>query len=162
VEEAGVHLALTRLDGRAPQGERVLGTVPQHDGQHSTRLGALGVDGLRAVMTVEGATDADVFRLSVKRVLGPPLAPGDMVVLDHRSAHNVRGVPQARARRGARLRYVPPDSPELSPMALGVSQLQTALRAAKARTREALEGAIRTAMETVTALAVYHWFRHCG
>jgi transposase len=162
VDEAGVNLALTRLYGRAPQGERVIGTVPQNYGQNITLLGALGVDGLRAVMTVEGATDADVFRIYVKRVLGPTLAPGDIVVLDNLSAHKVRGVQQALARRGARLLYLPPYSPDLSPMELCVSKLKTALRAAKARTREALEGAIRTAMETVTALDAYHWFRHCG
>jgi hypothetical protein len=36
-----------------------------------TLLGALGVEGLQAVMTVAGATDADVFRTYVPPVLGP-------------------------------------------------------------------------------------------
>ena len=47
-------------------------------------------------------------------------------------------------------------------MELCVSKLKTALRAAKARTRDALETAIRAAMETVTALDAGNWFRHCG
>ena len=98
----------------------------------------------------------------MKQVLGPTLVPGDIVVLDNLSAHKAVGVQQVLARRGVRLLYLPPYSPDLSPMELCVSQLKTALRAAKARTREALETAIRTAMDTVTGLDAYNWFRHCG
>jgi len=71
VDEAGMNLAMTRLYGRAPRGTRVVGPVPQHDGPHVTMLGTLGVQGLQAMMTVEGATDADVFRTSSTHVLGP-------------------------------------------------------------------------------------------
>jgi hypothetical protein len=99
---------MTRLDGRAPAGQWVAGRVPQNDGPHVTLLGALGVHSLQAVRTVDGATDADVFRTSVKPVLGPTLPPGDMVVMDHWQAHKVVGVQQALARRGARLLYWPP------------------------------------------------------
>jgi transposase len=131
VDEAGINLAMPRLSGRAPKGERVVGRVPQNYGANITLLGALGVEGLRAVMSVDGATDADVFRPSVKRGLGPTLAPGESVVLDNLSAHNATGIQQALARRRARLLSLPPDAPDLSPRELWVSKLNTALRAAK-------------------------------
>jgi len=153
---------MTRLYGRAPTGERVIGTVPQNYGQNVTLLGALGVQGVQAVMTVEGATDAEVFRADVKRVLGPTLTPGDIVVLDNLAAHKATGVQQALARRQVRRIFLPPYSPDLSPMELCVSKLKTALRAAKARTREALETAIQKALETVTATDAWNWFKHCG
>jgi len=162
VDESGVNLAMTRLYGRAPTGERVIGTVPQNYGQNVTLLGALGVQGVQAVMTVEGATDAEVFRADVKRVLGPTLTPGDIVVLDNLAAHKATGVQQALARRQVRRIFLPPYSPDLSPMELCVSKLKTALRAAKARTREALETAIQKALETVTATDAWNWFKHCG
>jgi transposase len=162
VDESGVNLALTRLYGRAPTGERVIGTVPQNYGQNVTMLGALGIQGVQAVMTVDGATDAEVFRTYVKRVLGPTWAPGDIVVLDNLAAHKARGIQQALARRRARLLFLPPYSPDLSPMELCVSKLKTALRAAKARTREALETAIQKALETITAVDAWNWFKHCG
>jgi transposase len=54
---------MTRRDGRAPRGERVVGTVAQHDGAHVPRLAALGSHGGEAVMTGDGATDAEVFRV---------------------------------------------------------------------------------------------------
>jgi transposase len=62
VDEAGVNLAMTRLYGRAPTGERVMGTAPQNYGDNITMLGAIGLQGVQAIMTVNGATDAEVFR----------------------------------------------------------------------------------------------------
>jgi transposase len=162
VDETGVNLAMTRLHGRAPKGERVTGTIPQHYGHHITLLGALGQHGLQAVMTVNGATDAEVLRAYVRQVLGPTLVPADSVVLDNLSAHKAVGVQHVLARRGARLLSLPPYSPDLSPMERCVSKLKTALRAAKARTREALETAIRAAIDMVTGLDASNWLRHCG
>jgi transposase len=162
VDESGVNLAMTRLYGRAPTGERVIGSVPQNYGPNVTVLGALDVHGLHAVMTVDGATDTDVFRTSVKQVLGPTLRPGEIVVMDHLRAPKAVGVQQALARRGARLLYLPPYSPDLSPIEPCWSKVKTALRTAKARTREALDSAIAGALATITDADAQGWFRHCG
>ncbi len=162
VDESGVNLAMTRLYGRAPKGERVVGSVPQNYGQNVTVLAALGPQGLHAMMTVEGATDADVFRAYVKHVLGPTLAPGDIVVLDNLGAHKAVGIQQMLARRRVRLLYLPPYSPDLSPIEPCWSKVKTGLRAAKARTREALDAALSQALATVTPVDAYNWFRHCG
>jgi transposase len=162
VDESGVNLAMTRLYGRAPAGERVVGSVPQNYGQSVTMLGALGVQGLHAVMTVDGATDADVFRTYVKQVLGPTLTRGDIVVMDNLRAHKAVGVQQALARRGARLLYLPPYSPDLAPIEPCWSKVKTALRKVKARTRAVLDAAIAEAMVTVSHTDAWGWFKHCG
>jgi transposase len=162
VDESGVNLAMTRLYGRAPRGERVVGSVPQNYGQNVTVWAALGPQGLQAMMTVEGATDAEVFRADVKHGLGPTLAPGDIVVLDNLGAHKAVGIQQMLARRRVRLLYLPPDSPDLSPIEPCWSKVKTGLRTAKARTREALETALGQDLATVTAVDAHHWFRHCG
>jgi transposase len=162
VDESGVNLAMTRLYGRAPAGERVVGSVPQNYGPHVTMLGALGVQGLQAVMTIDGATDAAVFRTYVKKVLGPTLTPGDMVVMDNLQAHKAVGVQQAIGRRGARLLYLPPYSPDLSPIEPCWSKVKTALRKVKARTRTVLDAAIAEAMVTVSHTDAWGWFKHCG
>jgi transposase len=162
VDESGVNLAMTRLYGRAPTGERVIGNVPQNYGPNVTMLGALGVHGLHAVMTVDGATDTEVFRTYVKQVLGPTLRPGDIVVMGNLRAHKAVGAQQALASRSARLLYLPPYSPDLSPIEPCWSKVKTALRKAKARTREALDRAITGALATVTDADAQGWFRHCG
>jgi transposase len=162
VDESSVNLAMTRLYGRAPTGERGLGSVPQNYGPNVTMLGSLGAQGLQAVMTVDGATDAEVFRTSVKQGLGPTLTPGDMVVMDNLQAHKAVGVQQAMARRGARLLYLPPYSPDLSPIEHCWSKVKTALRQVKARTRAVLDAAIAEAMVTVSHTDAWGWFKHCG
>jgi transposase len=162
VDESSVNLAMTRLYGRAPAGKRVMGSVPQNYGPNVTMLGALGVHCLHAVMTVDGATDADVFRTYVKRVLGPTLTPGAIVVMDNLRAHNAMGVQQALARRGARVLSLPPDSPDLAPIDPCWSNVKTALRKAKARTRGALDTAIAAAMGMVSLADAWGWFKHCG
>jgi len=55
---------LTRRYGRAPKGERVRETVPHGRWQVLTILGALSTKGVQASMTVEAATDAEVFLYS--------------------------------------------------------------------------------------------------
>lgn len=153
---------MTRLYGRAPKGVRVIGSVPQNYGQNVTMLAALGHHGLQAMMTVERATDAAVFRAYVKHVLGPTLSPGDIVVLDNLGAHKAVGIQQMLARRRVRLLYLPPYSPDLAPIEPCWSKVKTALRKTKARSRAALDGAIAEALATITETDAHGWFLHCG
>ena len=162
IDESGINLAMTRLYGRAPRGERALGSAPQNYGQNVTILGALSCTGLEAVMTLEGATDADVFRAYVREVLCPTLREGDLVIADNLSAHKAAGVQEAIAASGARLLYLPPYSPELNPIERCWAKINTFLRAAKARTREALDAAVMHALATVTESDARAWFAHSG
>jgi transposase len=82
--------------------------------------------------------------------------------MDNWHAPKAVGVQQALARRGVRLRYVPPDSPDLSPIEPCWSKVKTALRTAKARTRAVLDAAIAEAMVTVSPTDARNWFNHCG
>jgi transposase len=162
IDESGINLALTRRYGRAPRGERALGSAPQNYGQNVTILGALSCTGLEAVMTVEGATDADVFRADVREVLCPTLRQGDIVIADNLSAPKAAGVQEAIAAPGARRLYLPPYSPDLNPIERCWAKIKTFLRAAKARTREALDAAVTRALATVTASDARAWFAHSG
>jgi transposase len=162
VDAAGVNLALTRLYGRAPAGARAMGRVPGKNGLHGTLLGALGLRGLAALMTIEGATDGEGFRAVVEQVLCPPLTAGDMVVMENLRTHKVAGIEDAITRCGARLVYLPPYSPDLSPMEPGWAKRKTWLRQVGARTREALEEAMAHALERSTTADALAWFTHCG
>jgi transposase len=153
---------MTRLYGRAPKGERVVGSAPQNYGENITMLGGLSAAGLCALMTVDGATDSDVFAAFVREVLAPTLAEGDIVVLDNLGAHRSAAARQAVEQRGARFVFLPPYSPDLNPIERCWSKIKTALRAAKARTREALEEAIKQAIATVNESDARAWFKHCG
>jgi transposase len=153
---------MTRLYGRAPRGERVVGTVPQNYGANVTMLAALGSHGVEAVMTIDGATDAEVFRVYVEHGLRPTLRPGDTVIMDNLRTHKAAGIREAIEQAGARLLSLPPYSPDLSPIEPCWSKLKTALRTAKARTREALDYALAQALGTITVSDAHSWCHHCG
>lgn len=153
---------MTRLWGRAPKGERIDEATPQGHWKVLTTLGALSLRGIEAVMTIESPTDGEVFTAYVEQVLGPKLKPGDTVVLDNLSAHKVAGIRELIENCGAHLLYLPPYSPDLNPIEPAWSKFKQFLRAAKARTAEALEQAITEALKTITADNAAAWFRHCG
>jgi transposase len=162
LDETGINLAMTRHYGRAAPGVRVVERVPQNYGENISLLAAMGVTGVSAPMTVEGAVDTAVFRTWVEQVLGPTLKPGDIVVLDNLSVHQVAGIAELIESRGARLESLPPYSPELNPIEHCWAKLKTALRQARARTRRALDAALKRALQTITPADAQGWFAHCG
>lgn len=125
-------------------------------------LGALSLCGVEALMTVNGATDGDIFLVFVREVLAPTLQPGDVVIWDNLGAHRSSVVREAVEARGASVVFLPPYSPDMNPIERCWSKIKTYLRAAKARTREALEAAIKQALATVTESDARAWFKHCG
>ena len=162
LDEAGSNVAMTRLYGRAARGERIYEPTPQNYGENITMLACLSSGGLSAPMTVEGAVDGQVFLAYVEQVLAPTLQTGDVVIMDNLGAHKVKGVAEAIEARGARVIYLPPYSPDLNPIEKCWSKIKTYLRAAKARTRQALEEALKQALLMVTESDARGWFASCG
>ena len=162
LDEAGSNLAMTRLYGRAAPGERVYDNVPQNYGENITMLACLSEDGLSAPMTLEGAVDGSVFLAYVEQVLAPTLSTGDVLIMDNLGVHKVKGVREAIEGRRAKLIYLPPYSPDLNPIEKCWSKIKTYLRAARARTRQALEQALKEALLLVTEKDAQGWFASCG
>ena len=162
VDETSTNLTYCRRPGRAPAGQRLDQAVPLHGGPNVTLIAALTPDGLGALMSVDGAVNGDVFAVYLSQVLGPTLRPGDVVVLDHLAVHKVDGLHEIVQKYGARLRYLPPYSPDFNPIELAFSKLKTWLRTAKARTRDTLEKAMLAAAEWITEQDAKNWFDHCG
>lgn len=162
VDESGFNLAMARTHGRAPPGVRCVAHAPVNYGPNVTVLGALGIEGVVATLAVEGATDSAVFETFVREVLGPHLREGDTVVLDNLGAHKTAAVREAIEQRGARVLFLPPYSPDFSPIEPMWSKVKTLVRAAAARTRETLLDALAAALNRVSANDARGWFNHCG
>jgi transposase len=162
LDETGCHLSMTRTHGRAPRGERVVGHVPRNRGTVTTVLGALALDGIRALMTIEGATTADVFEAFIEHMLIPNLNPGDIIVMDNLGAHRPAHILERIRAAGAHVLFLPPYSPDLNPIELLWNKLKEFLKSMGARTRQALDDAIAKAMDLVTHEDITGWFRHCG
>jgi transposase len=153
---------MTRLRGRAPKGQRLHAHAPQGHWQTTTMIGALRLDGSTACMTIEGATDTEVFRTYVQQILLPALRPGDIVVMDNLSPHKSEPTLAMLARAGVQVLFLPAYSPDLNPIEKMWSKLKAYLRKAEPRTREALQQAIAEALKTVTAQEARNWFASCG
>ena len=163
VDESGVNTAMTRRYGRAPRGERVIDSVPRNYGAQTSLISALSLkSGIVATMTVEGAVDTLCFDAYSERVLGPCLRRGDVVVLDNLGAHKASLIEQVAAERGAQVLWLPPYSPDYSPIEQCWSKIKTYLRAAKARTKEELEKALAQAIKLIDKTDIRGWFKHCG
>src|SRR5262249_35181981 len=83
LDESGVTPQMPHSRGRAPAGERIAEATPQGHGQVLTTLAALALRGIVGAMTVEAATDGDVFLAYLEHILCPQLQPGDVVVMDN-------------------------------------------------------------------------------
>jgi DDE superfamily endonuclease len=116
LDETGIKIARARHDARAPPGERVQTAKPLNTGKNITVLEALSLNGITAAMTVEGSTDAQVFFTYVETLLVPTWHAGQVVFMDNLSSHQVEGVKEAIEAVGARLEYLPPYSPDFSPI----------------------------------------------
>jgi transposase len=162
VDDSGSHHAMTRDDGRAPRGQRAPGTKPVQGGPQVTRVGALGVVGVVAAMMGEGVVDGAALLAVVQEVLVPQLRLGQVVVLDHLKAHQVAGMREAIEAVGARLRYLPPYSLDVSPIEECWSNIKTILRTKAARTLTRLWQAITEAFAALTSQDAQGWFTHAG
>jgi transposase len=159
LDESGVSTQMTRLYARCTGGARIHETIPDGRWKILTILGAISTRGMIATMTIEAATDREIFLAYLDEVLCPKLRPGDVVVMDNLSSHKVKGVRERIEAAGAQLLYLPPYSPDLNPIEKAWAKLKQLLRAAKARTKEALDQAIAELLPMLTAEDARAWFR---
>ena len=153
---------MTRRYGRASHGVRVDEGVPAGRWRTLTVLGAVSISGWVAVMSVEAATDGDVFLAYLKHVLCPQLKPGQLVVRDNLGAHKVDGVRELIEQTGASLCYLPPYSPDFNPIEKCWAQMKQKLRALKARSVSTLQQALAEALTALTTQNAASYFRHSG
>ena len=153
---------MTRRYGRAMDGARVNEGVPVGRCRTLTLLGAVGLSGWIASMTVESATDGDVFLSFVEHVLCPNLEPSQIVVMDNLAAHKVDGVMELISQAGASVFYLPPYSPDFNPIEKCWAQLKQRLRTLKARSLPSLCLALDDALSVLTPQTSHAYFQHCG
>lgn len=162
LDEAGATTVLTRLYARAVGGAGTPEAVPRNYGTSTSMIATMGVAGTEAAMTIEGSVETVVFNAYCEQVLQPTLKAGDVIVLDNLGAHRASRIEEIAAACGARVVWLPPYSPDFSPIELMWSKVKTYLRRAKARTQKESEKAIALALKTVTKSDCLNWFGHCG
>ena len=153
---------MDRRYARAAPGKRANCTKPFHRGANINLLGAIGINSLRCMMTVEGTVNGDVLEAFAQDVLAPKLRKDDVVVWDNLPAHKLQRVTNLIEARGAAVVFLPPYSPDLNPIEMLWSKLKAIIRKYAPRTPRAFERAVRKAMEAISTQDLRNWFKHSG
>lgn len=162
LDESYATTTFTRLRGRCPVDQRLKQRVPAGHWKRLTILAAITVTGVLSAASVDAATDGQVFDCFVRDGLAPALRPGMVVVMDNLSSHKVAGIRSAIESAGCRLVYLPPYSPDYSPIENIWSKAKSVIRMLEARTPEDLEAAVTLALQDVTATDCRNCFDQCG
>lgn len=161
IDEAGINLAMTRLFARAPKGQRAHGKRPNQRGKNVSLIGAISLTRVITQLPILGAVDGITFEAFISQKLVPNLWKGACVILDNCKIHLGKDVEAMIKAAGARLIYLPPYSPDFSPIENCWSKIKTRLRAIGARTYPDLEKAVEEAFERVSLEDLLGWFTHC-
>lgn len=161
IDESGVNLAMARLRARSPKGQRAHGKRPQQRGKNVSMIGAIGLEGVIAQFSLLGAADGLLFEAFIARKLVPKLWKGAWVILDNCSIHKGSNVVKLIQKAGARVIFLPPYSPEFSPIENCWSKIKNLLRTWGVRTHPDLVKAIEQAFAQVSLEDLQGWFTHC-
>lgn len=138
VDETSVTTKMVRLRGRALRGERLHGHAPFGHWGTQTFIAGLRCDELTAPWVIDKPIDRIAFDAWVETQLAPTLSKGDIVILDNLAVHKSVRAATCLKQRGAWFLFLPPYSPDLNPIEMVFAKLKAHLRAAAARSFDAL------------------------
>ena len=160
IDESGCNLSMTPRCAWSLAGVRAEAFRPMNWGKNVTMIGAVRTTGLVTLRSMEGAMKTMDFWQFVARNLVPKLKLDDVVVLDNLRQHHDPRVRLMIENAGAKVLYLPPYSPDLSPIEPYWSAFKAYLRRFEARTKEALFDAIHAVRKQ--RIPTRNFFTHCG
>lgn len=112
-------------------------------------------------MTLNGYIDEDAFICYVQYFLLPVLTTGYTVIMDNLSSHNSKEIIKLIEGKGANVLYLPPYSPELSPIELAWSKIKSIIRDNCPLSRDSLEDIFANAIDRISSSDSFAYFSHC-
>lgn len=162
IDETAITTKMTRLRGRSLCGERLKMHAPFGWWRTQTFIAGLRCHELTAPWIIEGAMDRVAFDVYIESQLAPTLSRGDVVILDNLSVHKSQRAEQAVRERGAWMLFLPQYSPDLNPIEMAFSKLKAHLRAAAARTFDALWTALGDICALFEPIECWNFFKAAG
>ena len=153
---------MLRRYARSTRGTRVADHTPCSHWQTHTVIAGLRPTTLSATAVFDGPIDGVTFRAYIEQVLVPTVRPGDVVVMDNLAVHKQPEVRTAIEQAGARLRFLPPYSPDLNPIELVFAKLKAFVRAARPRSFDDVCALMTTALGLFLPDECANYVRHCG
>ena len=153
---------MTRQHGRSVCGQRLVAKVPHGHWKTMTFIAGLRRSGIVAPLVLDGPINAVLFLAWVEQCLVPTLRTGDIVVADNLGSHKGRAVRKAIRAAGAHILFLPPYSPDLSPIEMVFAKLKTLLRKADERSIAAVWHRIGELLGLFAPEECANHIRHAG
>ncbi len=92
MDETGIILSLVRTDARSQPGTRVSLLKPFYRAAKITAIGAISINKVLAVMTINDSMHGAAFAVFIENFLCPELWAGAVVVMDNLPAHKLASI----------------------------------------------------------------------
>ena len=153
---------MTQTYARVEGGERIYMPVPFVKGKKISLIGAVSIHSVEAAWYGEWNTNGEIFIKFIETQLVPKLSRKNVIIMDNIQFHKSQMVIKAIKKTGAKIMFLPPYSPEFSPIENMWSKIKLVLRRLAPRSIKAFSKAISQAFSEVKATDLLGWFNHCG
>lgn len=162
MDESGVNLSFCRDYARTLGGARIKMPKPHARGNYYSLISAVGLDEVKAALYGKWAANGQIFLSFIQDCLVPNLQPHDIVLMDNINFHKSDAVKKAIESVGATLLFLPPYSPDFSPIEMMWSKTKSIFRKLAPRTDKQFKKTVTLAFQSVTKNDLAGWFQHCG
>ncbi len=125
-------------------------------------MSAISTQKIVASLYCEDSVDGVIFEHFIEQCLAPHLKPQHKIIMDNVPFHKMKAIEKIIQATGAEIIYLPPYSPDFSPIELMWSKIKSVLKKHAARTPEEFQTSMCEAFHAVTMSDLQGWFKHCG
>jgi len=148
--------------GRAEGGERLKMPKPMDRGDSYSIISAISILGIVAMLYGKIKICGAAFLEFIKGQLVPKLSKNHVVFLDNASIHKADSIKEAIEATGAKLIFLPPYSPDLSPIENMWSKIKGIMRKLMPRNPGDFHDALSQAIYELNDSDFEEWYEHCG
>ena len=152
---------MTRLYGRAFDGERIVDYVPDVRFERYSLLSTIAANGNMIPLVYSGTLNGALFKQFIVQFVVPKLKPRDILIMDCLSVHKLKDISKMVEAVGANLVYLPQYSPDLNPIETVWHEIKADLKKLKAHTYDAICDGINVAIDAVTPEHAVNHFLNC-
>lgn len=128
----------------------------------TTMLSFLKFDGSTDGLLIDGTADKETFREFMEEILLPKTSYGDIVIMDNARIHKKSFNVELFEKKGVKIKYLPPYSPDLNPIEKMWSKIKSILRLFQPRNFNEIWRRESEAHLDVTANDALGWYESCG
>lgn len=162
LDESGSDLKQASDYARTEGGQRIKAPKPHNPGEKFSIIAAISITSIVAATYVSTAVNGAIFETFIEKFLLRKLRPGNFVVMDNICFHKQEIIRDLVESVGAKVVFLPPYSPDLSPIEKMWSKIKQIIKTKKPRTKPEFHDAFFSALTSVSEDDLEGWYEECG